>query len=266
MGSGDACEMLSSGLRRAAFTMGSTLQWKGTVGLAGVLALSLADVAHSQATDIVSVPYHWEFTVTGTTSASVSIHGFFANTLSGGASVTDTRGFSGNVSVRLVHTPPTDGILRGTLPTSVSLNVSAAYYGAISATVPSEDTTAYGGVGPTTLSLSGFTFGGYGADSSLNWNTLQSKAFSLGDQGSLPFTGQIKGEVVAPSQYTGNVFADGTLSLTFSFQGPSSGSVDYEVPCYCPPGIPEPEDWALASAAPLVLWGIFRRVRSCVRA
>lgn len=261
--------MKTPSLRQAKINNNSSLRWVGTLGLAGILALSMTEAAHDQSTEIVSVPYHWEYTVTGGTSASVSIHGFFANTLSGGASTTDTQGFSGNVSVRLVHTPPTDGTLIGTLPNTVSLNVSATYSGTISLTVPDQDTTAAGGVGPTTLSLSGFSFTSYATDSSVNWNTTQSSTFSLGDQGSLPFTGQITGVVYAPSQYTGNVFTDGTLSLSFSLQSPSSGSVSYEVPCYCPPippGVPEPGEWGLACAAPLVLWGIFRRARSFARA
>lgn len=257
--------MKSPRLRCAKFTMMPSFHWAGSLGLAGILALSMTEAAHSQTTQTVSVPYHWEFTVTGKTSASVSLHGFFANTSSGGVPTTDNQSFSGNVSVRLVHTPPADGTLVGTLPNAVSLNVSASYYGAISLTVPSQDTTAAGAVGPTTLSLSGFSFTSYVTDSSANWNTTQSQVFSLGDQGSLPFTGQIRGQITAPSQYTGNVFTDGTLTLNFSLQAPSSGSVDYEVPCYCPP-IPEPEEWAMGFVAPLVLWGVFRRARSFVRA
>lgn len=81
---------------------------------AAFLAWALSHSASAQTTEVISVPYQWQYTVTGSTSTSSTLQGFYANT--SGPNESDTQTFTGNVTVRLIHTPPANGTLVGTLP------------------------------------------------------------------------------------------------------------------------------------------------------
>jgi hypothetical protein len=227
--------------------------------VAGVAVLATAAAASAQMT-------HWRVpsvNVTGTTSASSSLQGFFANS-SGGQSH-DARSFSATVSLGAVEwsnpLPPAPAGFewqyrpgRSTQPPStVTVTVSASFQGQLTLTVPADDTGAAAGMSAT---LSGFSFTAYVADVDTTINQSKSRNFDVAPGGSGVFSGQISTSIYGPLNYPGgNVFSIGTLSMQASGGGQEGDLVWELVP------IPEPAGWALMSSLPLALWGISRRLR-----
>lgn len=242
----------------------------------GLLALALGKASAQTFTQTWTVA---KPVISGTSTVTSSIQGFYANT--SGPDYSDSKSIQATISVgQVVYSAPVPDAPEGWMweyrpgqsvpPTDISidLTVTASWYGNLTLTVPSEDTHAAATAGAT---LTGFSFTAQIFDVSHQFSYSHDKNYTLAPGGSFSLTGQVSTYIYAPRVYDGNVGAQATVSLSISGDG-AQGYETYElVKIPGPPGppIPEPEEWAVVALMPLGAWGLarsFRRVRSVAKA